>query len=218
MARYLELRTNPLGFPYHQPFHYLNAGLTGVSPDIHTQRWETCVGVINNNLGDMAGHYYIKEAFPGKSRASVLSIVDSLLDAYSKTFPTLSWLDKPTITGAMQILSAVVKLMGYSTNSPNVASSKFLHKFFSTLPVSRSDYYANQLQYSIWAARKSMGKLNRPVNRKKMSDPPLTVNAFYDPSTNQIVFPAGILQRPFFDVDSPEYVKYGWWVWCCCWA
>ncbi|KAG0284111.1 hypothetical protein BGZ96_011524 [Linnemannia gamsii] len=175
-----------LGFPYRQPLHNLNAGLSGISPDIYTQRWETCVGVINNNLGDLAGHYYINEAFPRNSRASVLSIVDSLLDAYSKTFPTLKWLDNPTLAGAMQKLSAIVKLMGYSTDSPNVASSKSLQKFFSTLPVSRSDYYANQLQHSIWAARKSAGELNKPVNRKMMSDPPQThgfdnMGHHYDP-------------------------------------
>lgn len=198
-----------LGLPYRQPIHNLNAVLSGVSPAIQTPRWKTCVRVINTNLGDMAGHYYVRKAFPGNSRASVLAIVDSLLDAYSKTFPTLTWLDKPTLAGAMQKLSAIVKLMGYSTDSPNVASSKSLQKYFATLPVARTDYYANQLQYSIWNTRTSMETLNKPVNRKTMSDPPQTVNAFYDPSTNQIVFPAGILQWPFFDVDSPEYVNYG---------
>ncbi|KAF9128660.1 hypothetical protein BG015_004308, partial [Linnemannia schmuckeri] len=198
-----------LGFAYRKPLHTLSAILSGISPDTLTPRWKTCVGVINNNLGDMAGHYYIQTAFPGASHASVLSIVDSILQAYSKAFPTLAWLDKPTLSGAMQKLKAIVKLMGYSTNSPDVASSASLQAYFSGLPVSKTDYYANQLQYSIWSARQSMGELNKPVNRKKLPDPPQTVNAFYNPSTNQIVFPAGILQTPFFNVESPEYVNYG---------
>ncbi|KAF8944802.1 hypothetical protein BGZ47_003696 [Haplosporangium gracile] len=202
-------RASNLGLAYRQPLRTLSAILSGISPDILIPRWKTCVGVINNNLGDMAGHYYIQTAFPGASRASVLSIVDSILQAYSKTFPTLAWLDKPTLSGAMQKLKAIVKLIGYSTNSPDVASSASLQAYFSGLPVSKTDYYANQLQFSIWSTRQSMGKLNKPVNRKKLPDPPQTVNAFYSPPTNQIVFPAGILQRPFFDVESPEYVNYG---------
>ncbi|KAF9292675.1 hypothetical protein BGZ88_006273 [Linnemannia elongata] len=198
-----------LGTPYRQPLHILSSTLSGVSPDTVTPRWKHCVSIINNNLGDMAGHYYIQTAFPGTSLTSTVSIIDSILASYKKTFPTLTWLDKSTLSGAVEKLQAMVKLMGYSTNSPDVSSSTSLQAYYSTLPVSRTDYYANQLQYSIWSTRESTGMLNKPVNRKKLPDPPQTVNAFYNPSTNQIVFPAGILQRPFFDVESPEYVNYG---------
>lgn len=198
-----------LGTPYRQPLHTLSATLSGVSPDTVTPRWKHCVSIINNNLGDMAGHYYIQTAFPGNSLNTTVSIIDSILASYKKTFPTLTWLDKPTLSGAMKKLQAIVKLMGYSTDSPDVSSSASLQAYYSTLPVSRTDYYANQVQYSTWFTQQSTGMLNKPVNRKKLSDPPQTVNAFYNPSTNQIVFPAGILQRPFFDVESPEYVNYG---------
>lgn len=198
-----------LGTPYRQPLYTLSAILSGVSPDTVTPRWKHCVSIINNNLGDMAGHYYIQTAFPGTSLNSTVSIIDSILASYKKSFPTLTWLDKPTLSGAMMKLQAIVKLMGYSTNSPDVSSSTSIQAYYSTLPVSRTDFYANQLQYSIWSTQKSTEMLNKPVNRKKLSDPPQTVNAFYNPSTNQIVFPAGILQRPFFDVESPEYVNYG---------
>ncbi|KAG9061818.1 hypothetical protein KI688_006969 [Linnemannia hyalina] len=138
-----------LGTPYRQPLHTLSATLSGVSLDTVTPRWKHCVSVINNNLGDMAGHYYIQTAFPGTSLASTVSIIDSILDSYKKTFPTLTWLDKLTLSGAMEKLEAIVKLMGYSTDSPDVSSSASLQKYFSTLPVSKTDYYANQLQYSI---------------------------------------------------------------------
>ncbi|KAF9118868.1 hypothetical protein BGX30_004243, partial [Mortierella sp. GBA39] len=100
-----------LGTPYRQPLHTLSATLSGVSPDTVTPRWKHCVSVINNNLGDMAGHYYIQTAFPGASRASTVSIINSILDSYKKTFPTLTWLDKPTLSGAMEKLKAIVKLI-----------------------------------------------------------------------------------------------------------
>ncbi|KAF9904445.1 hypothetical protein EC991_002663 [Linnemannia zychae] len=198
-----------LGFAYRQPIHNLNAVLGGVSPDIITPRWKTCVGVINDNVGDLAGHYYIQENFKGISRQYVVSIVDSLLQIYAKTFPTLKWLDKPTLAGAMKKIKAIVKLMGYSTDSPDVASSKSLQAYYADLPISASDHFGNQIQYNVWSTKQSMGNLNKPVNRKKLDAYPHLVNAFYNPAANQIVFPAGILQRPFFHVESPDYVNYG---------
>ncbi|KAG0379046.1 hypothetical protein BGX24_001907 [Mortierella sp. AD032] len=182
---------------------------TSSLPDTDIPRWKTCVQQVNDNLGDLAGHYYIQTAFPGNSRPTVLSIVDSLLQTYKRAFPTLQWLDKTTLQGALLKLKDMVRLMGYSTKNPDVASSKSLQTHYKDLPISRSDYFANLNQHAIWFTRQGMSKLNEPVDRKHFFTYPQLVNAFYNPSANQILFPAGILQRPFFHVDNPEYVNYG---------
>ncbi|KAG0266786.1 hypothetical protein BGZ95_003000 [Linnemannia exigua] len=182
---------------------------TASLPDTDIPRWQTCVQQVNENLGDLAGHYYIQTAFPGNSRPTVLSIVDSILQTYKRAFPTLQWLDKTTLQGALQKLKDMVRLMGYSTKNPDVASSKSLQTHYKDLPISRTDYFANLNQYAIWSTRLEMSKLNQPVDRKHFLTYPQLVNAFYNPSANQILFPAGILQRPFFHVDNPEYVNYG---------
>ncbi|KAF9904456.1 hypothetical protein EC991_002674 [Linnemannia zychae] len=178
-------------------------------PHTGIPRWQVCVGQINDNLGDLAGHYYIQTAFPGSSRATVLSMVDSLLQTYKRAFPTLKWLDKTTLQGALQKLKDMVRLMGYSTKNPDVASSKSLQQFYKTLPISRTDYVKNLVESVVWTRKNDMSKLNVPVDRRHFLTYPQLVNAFYNPSANQILFPAGILQRPFFHVENPEYVNYG---------
>ncbi|KAF9082327.1 hypothetical protein BGX23_012578 [Mortierella sp. AD031] len=195
--------------PYKQPLIVLNAALSGTSADVKVDRWKTCVGVVNANLGDIAGHYFVQQRFGGNSRTTVMSIIDALQSTYARTFPTLQWLDKNTRDGALDKLKAIVQLVGYSTNSPDVAFSKSLETYFKGYNVDPSNFFANQIQYSTWSKAESLATLNKPVNRKKLDYVPQTVNAFYDPSSNRILFPAGILQVPYFNVDNPEYVNYG---------
>lgn len=198
-----------LGLPYRRPLQFLNAAIAGTSPDLQPIRWKECVTVVNTILGDMAGHFFIQEFFKGNSRQSVISIIDSLLQTYAQTFPTLPWLDKSTRAGAVQKINAMQKLIGYTTDGPDVASSISLQSYYSSLTISNSDHFGNQLRYAVWDKTLEKSQLNQPMNQKKMRDPPQTVDAFYDGQSNHIIFPAGILQPPFFHVDNPEYVSYG---------
>ncbi|KAF9139535.1 hypothetical protein BG015_001986 [Linnemannia schmuckeri] len=198
-----------LGLPFRRPLQVLNAALTGTSPDLRPIRWRECVTVINTNLGDMAGHFFVQELFKGNSRQSVISIIDSLLQTYAQTFPTLPWLDDPTRAGAIQKINAMQKLIGYSTEEPDVASSISLQFYYSNLTISKFDHFGNQIRYAVWSKTLEKSQLDQPVNQKKMQDPPQTVDAFYHSPSNHIVFPAGILQSPFFHVDNPEYLNYG---------
>ncbi|KAF9129877.1 hypothetical protein BGW39_003769 [Mortierella sp. 14UC] len=91
-----------LGLPYRRPLQVLNAALTGTSLELQPPRWKDCVTVVNTNVGDMAGYFFVLEFFKGNSRESVIAIIDSLLHTYEQTFPTLPWLDEPTRTGALQ--------------------------------------------------------------------------------------------------------------------
>jgi endothelin-converting enzyme len=198
-----------LALPYRQPLQVLDAVITGISPDLQPPRWKACVSAVNTNLGDMAGHYFIQEFFRGNSRQSAISIIDSLLQTYAQTFPTLPWLDEPTRAGAVQKVKAMQMLIGYSTDEPDVASSTSLQSYYSDLIISKSDYFGNQYRYGVWSKTLERSTLNQPVNQKKMMVPPQTVDAFYYAPSNHILFPAGILQPPFFHVDNPEYLNYG---------
>ncbi|KAG0205690.1 hypothetical protein BGX33_007783 [Mortierella sp. NVP41] len=198
-----------LGLSYRRPLQVLKSALSGIAADIQPPRWKDCVAVINTNLGQMAGHFFVQETFKGDSRQSVMAIVDSLLETYTRTFPTLTWLDEPTRAGALQKLNAIIQLIGYSTDSPDVSSSISLQSYYSDLTISRDDYFGNQLRFAVWNSQRSMRELNKPVNRRTMNNYPQIVDAFYDASTNHMVFPAGILQPPFFHVDNPEYINYG---------
>ncbi|KAF8926832.1 hypothetical protein BGZ58_010890 [Dissophora ornata] len=194
---------------YHQPLRELNAALSGVSADVTPDRSKHCVAIINYQLGDMAGQYFIEESFKGESPEKVHDMIETLRAAYMKAFPELGWLDKETAEGAAKKMKAIVQLIGFSTDSPNVGSSESLESYYGKYKVDPKDYFGNQLRVGPWSTERSFRELNKPVNMLKMHMAPQTVNAYYSPTQNQIVFPAGILQPPFFHTENPEYINYG---------
>lgn len=205
----IQGRASSLGPEYQQPLRNLNSVLSGSNAAVIPDRWKHCVKVVDGSLGEMIGHYFIQEAFNGDSKAQATSIINSLLKGYGKVIPKLSWLDKATAAGATKKLKAIVALVGYSTTDPDVTDSKSVQDHYKDLKVNPTDFYGNQVGSNIWATERDFMTLNKPVNKKVMGSPPQTINAFYSPSNNQIYFPAGILQPPFFHSGNPEYVNYG---------
>ncbi|KAF8938725.1 hypothetical protein BGZ47_008458 [Haplosporangium gracile] len=205
----IRMFAGSLALPYRQPLRNLNAALSGVSADVVPDRWKICVAVVNSQLGDMAGQYFISDSFKGNSRAQVHDMIESLRETYLKSFPNLNWLDDATTEGAIMKMKAIVQLTGFSTNSPNVGSSNNVDLYYKDYKVDRNDYFGNQLRMHVWNTERYFNELGKLVNKKKMYMSPQTVNAYYSPTENQIVFPAGILQPPFFHTENPEYVNWG---------
>ncbi|KAG0294782.1 hypothetical protein BGZ96_000448 [Linnemannia gamsii] len=199
-----------LATPYSQPLDDLYTARTGTPIDAQAERWKSCASAVEATLGQMAGHYYVEEAFKGKSREEVIKLIDNIILSYEKTFPTLSWLDKITREGALKKLKAIVKTVGYSTVYPDVASSVSLEEFYKGFTVESGDYIGNRLRHASWAYEKSFEKLDMRTDRLTMDYMfPSHVNAYFHSSFNTINFPAGILQGVFFGVNYPEYVNYG---------
>ncbi|KAG0371442.1 hypothetical protein BGX24_001670 [Mortierella sp. AD032] len=195
--------------PYQQPLKALHSVQAGGSTGVTTERWKTCVATVNKNMGQLAGHYFVQETFKGNSRKEVMTIVDNILDSYGKNFPTLEWLDQTTRDGAIKKLKAIAQLVGYSTSSPDVASTESLEDYYKDFAVASDDYFGNQLRSLTWSAKGNFGLLPFPVDRNSMSMVPQIVNAYYSQTTNTINFPAGVLQPPFFHAENPEYINYG---------
>ncbi|KAF9325647.1 hypothetical protein BG006_010871, partial [Podila minutissima] len=198
-----------LSIHYHQPLRELYALMSGISAGVVPDRWKTCVEFVNANLGDMAGQYFVEQAFKGNSRDVVNNLIDSLRATYTKGFPELDWLDAHTKKGANDKMSTIVQLIGFSTESPNAGSCKSLQEYYEGYQVDASDYFGNKMRANLWSMGRDFKDLNKPVNRMKMQMSPQTVNAYYSATLNEIVFPAGILQQPFFHVENPEYINYG---------
>ncbi|KAG0260651.1 hypothetical protein BG011_001714 [Mortierella polycephala] len=194
---------------YNQPLRDLEAALSGVSASVASDQWKSCVRVMNSNLGQMVGHYFVQESFKGDSRSRVVAMIESLRAMFLKSFPTLKWLDSTTLKGAIEKMKAIIAHVGFSTDSPDVASSKSLEEFYQGYSIDKADYFGNQLRSSVSSTDRTFKELNKPVNKKKLGMPPQTVNAFYSPTDNQIFFPAGILQPPFFHEGNPDYLNYG---------
>ncbi|KAI1321652.1 hypothetical protein EDD11_003132 [Mortierella claussenii] len=198
-----------LSHHYRQPLREMNSALSGVSAAVIPERWKQCVLVVNQQLGEIAGQYFIEVSFKGNSRTQVHNMIENLRETYIKVLPNLGWLDGPTTEGAIKKMKAIVQLIGFSTDSPNVASSESLEHYYKGYVVDPKDYFSNQMRARLWGTAKSFKGLGHPVNMLKMHMAPQTVNAYYSPTQNQVVFPAGILQAPFFHAENPEYVNYG---------
>ncbi|KAF8977468.1 hypothetical protein BGZ46_007369, partial [Entomortierella lignicola] len=198
-----------LALEWRQPLREVNAVLSGVSASVIPDRWKYCVSIVNRQLGDIAGHFFIQKQFKGESQNQVHDMIETLRETYIKAFPKLDWLDKETAKGAIEKMKAIVQLTGFSTESPNVGSPKSLEEYYEKYKVEAKDFFGNQKRVNLWSAEKTLKELEEPVNKAKMHMVPQTVNAYYSPTENQIVFPAGILQAPFFHTENPEYVNYG---------
>jgi endothelin-converting enzyme len=198
-----------LGEPYRQPLSVLYATLNGMPPNFKVDRWKTCVESVSTNVGEIVGHYFVKERFKGNSRKDFTAIIESLRDTYAKALPAYKWFDKTTLEGALKKLAAIEPLVGYSTGSPDVPSTKSLKEYYEGYNVTTHDFFANQLTFATWSNAKTMSLAGKPIDRMKMLTTPQTVNAFYSPYSNQVLFPAGLLQFPYYHVENPEYVNYG---------
>ncbi|KAG0254630.1 hypothetical protein BGZ95_005975 [Linnemannia exigua] len=181
----------------------------GVSMDAKIEPWKICVDIVNNNLDHMEGHYFVKETFKGNSHQEVMIIIDNILTNYEKDFHILDWLDKPTHDGAIEKLKKLVQSAGYSTETPNLNSSKSLDEYYKNYSVSASDHFSSQAQYSASTAARKYILLPLAFDRKVAKMGHSIPNAYYDQSLNSIYFMVGILRPPFFHVENPEYMNYG---------
>ncbi|KAG0337095.1 hypothetical protein BG000_005825 [Podila horticola] len=198
-----------LGAEFRKPMQRLKAALQGVSADLVTPRWDTCVDVIDQALGAMAGHFFIGQAFKGDSKEGADSIITSLRAAFVKGLGRLTWLDRETLANATEKVEYLVQKVGFSTESPDVRSSEALEEYFKDLGIDKADFFGNQMRARTWNVQYTLNQLGKPVDKARWLMTPQTVNAYYNPTGNEIVFPAGILQQPFFHGDNPEYLNFG---------
>lgn len=192
-----------------KPMMRLKAALQGVSAHMLTPRWEVCVDVVDAALGAMAGHFFIQQAFRGDSKEGAESIISSLRTAFVDGLARLDWLDHETLVNAKKKVEFLMQKVGYSVESPDVRSPEGLEEYFKELEVEHSDFFGNEIRARQWNMKNVLNQLNKPVDKAQWLMSPQTVNAYYNPSGNEIVFPAGILQQPFFHTDNPEYLNYG---------
>ncbi|KAG0276201.1 hypothetical protein BGZ95_007856 [Linnemannia exigua] len=199
-----------LAGPYQQPLVAFN-NILGIplNSDPNIERWKNCATIVDNTLGHMVGHYFIKENFKGNSRQEVLNIINNTITSFVKEFSALTWFDKETLEGAIKKVKAVALGVGYSIESPNVASSKLLDEYYKGYTVDANNYFSNQLQSYTWSVANSFSQLPLPVKRAAKASTPTTVGAYSNYRLNAIIMPAGYLQGIYFNLENPEYINYG---------
>lgn len=175
-------------------FNHLLTGAKQLKP-----RWMRCVTEIDAGMGMALGEEYVKTAFPPSSKADVSGMVQNLIAALRNDISTLPWMSPETKTFALAKLSAIQRKIGYPSR----------WRDYSALRVARGPYVMNVLNADKFEFNRLLNKIGKPVDRAEWDMTPPTVNAYYDDSMNEIVFPAGILQPPFYDPATASAINYG---------
>ena len=163
-------------------------------------RWKRAMSVPNGILGEAVGEMYVNRYFPESSKQKMLALVENLRTALGEHIDALDWMSDETKVRAREKLAAFTVKIGYPDK----------WKDYSTLDITpEKTYYENLRSASAWYVKDNMDKLGKPTDKTEWGMTPQTVNAYYNPTTNEICFPAAILQKPFFDPEADDPVNYG---------
>lgn len=163
-------------------------------------RWKRALGATEGLLGEAIGELYVEKYFPASSKEYMIGLVENLRNALGKHIINLEWMSDDTKLQAIKKLNAITVKIGYPDK----------WKDYSTMEIDPSkSYYENRHNASMWHQAQQLAKWGKPVDKTEWGMTPQTVNAYYNPLANEIVFPAGILQAPFFDPNASDAENYG---------
>jgi predicted metalloendopeptidase len=162
-------------------------------------RWKRGITLLDGSMGEALGKIYVAKYFPPQNKARMQTLVLNLLEAYRRDIDTLDWMSAETKVGAQAKLGKLRPKIGYPDR----------WRDYSALKISRDDLFGNVVRANEFEYRRNLAKLGKPVDHGEWSMRPQTINANYNPTRNEITFPAAILQPPFFDASADDAVNYG---------
>ena len=180
-----------------QNFDFYSRTMRGVQEQ--QPRWKRAVSVVGSVLGEAVGQMYVEKYFPAEAKTRMTELVGNLQKALGERIQNLDWMSDATKARALEKLSTFTVKIGYPDK----------WKDYSTLEIKNDSYYENMKRATQWYYADMMSRYGKPVDRTEWGMTPQTVNAYYNPTTNEICFPAGILQYPFFDMNADDAFNYG---------
>lgn len=162
-------------------------------------RWKRGIGLVDRAIGEAVGKLYVEQYFPPEAKAKMLELVANVINTLDQGLGELEWMSEETRQQAKIKLSRFTPKIGY----PDV------WKDYSSLEIVRGDHFGNRSRANEWDYAREVGKLGRPIDRTEWGMTPQTVNAYYNPNMNEIVFPAARLQPPFFQLNADDAINYG---------
>ncbi|WP_336085423.1 M13 family metallopeptidase [Nocardia sp. SSK8] len=178
-------------------FDFVGRVLSGLEEK--PEMWRSAVGVVDDNLGEPLGKLYVDKHFPPAAKERALEMVADLRAAYHDNFTNSTWMSQPTREASIAKLDKIVAQIGYP--------DKWVD--YSAVTITRGKLIESLLAINTFESARAFARLGTEVDKSEWSMSPQTVNAYYSPTTNQIVFPAAYLQPPFFDKDAQDAVNYG---------
>jgi putative endopeptidase len=180
-----------------EAFHFNGSVLSG--QPAQEPRWQRAARVIDGKIGEALGQLYVEKYFPAESRAAMEDLVNNLRGVFRGRLETVSWMSEATRAKALAKFDRFTQKIGYP--------AKF--RDYSSVEIRRDDYLGNVLRASAFESKRELARIGKPVDKSEWNMTPPTVNAYFDPPENEIVFPAGILQPPYFDPTMDDAVNYG---------
>ncbi|MBS1795947.1 MAG: M13 family metallopeptidase [Acidobacteria bacterium] len=180
-----------------EDFNFSSKYLFGIQEQ--QARWKTCTAEVDAVLGESLGTEFVKKAFPPAAKKRMNELIDNLFAAYRERLSKLDWMSDATKKRALEKLAAYTRKIGYPDKL----------KGYKGLEIARASYFENNLRASEFQIKRNLEKATEPVDRSEWGMTPPTVNAYNNPQFNEIVFPAGILQPPFFSFDADDAINYG---------
>ena len=162
-------------------------------------RWKRAVSTVDGSLGEAVGQMYVEKYFPAAAKERMVALVKNLQESLGERIKGLSWMGEETKEKALEKLATFHVKIGYPDK----------WKDYSSLEIKDDSYWANIERANQWSYNEMIGKYGKPVDKDEWYMTPQTVNAFFNPTTNEICFPAGILQYPFFDMNADDAFNYG---------
>ncbi len=196
-ANSLERYADDLSKPFVDASFEYTKVLSGQA--VQKSRGEKMANVVDSYLGEALGELYVKKYFSEDAKKRMLILVNNLQKAYAKRIDKLNWMSPITKQKAKEKLFAITKKIGYPDK----------WRDYSNLQIARNTYFENMVSASADAYQFQLGKLGKPVDKSEWYTTPPTVTAYNNPTANEIVFPAGILQAPYFDNNADDALNYG---------
>ena len=178
-------------------FAFYSATLRGIPAN--EPEWKRGVRLVEGGTGEILGKLYVEKYFPPENKARMEKLVANLLAAYKQSIDTLDWMSPATKKEAQAKLATFAPKIGYPAK----------WRDYTKLAIDKDDLIGNVQRISVFNHERQMAKLGKPIDRAEWGMTPQTVNAYYNPQKNEIVFPAAILQPPFFDARADDAVNYG---------
>lgn len=196
--RLVNSAANALSKPFvDESFRFNGTVLEGRKEQL--PRWQTCTNNIDRMMGDALGQLFVEKHFPPAARQRMNELVENLRAALREELENADWLSPETKKNAVAKLDSFKSKIGYPDK----------WKDYAPVQVDRKSYYASLRSAALFARMENIRKIGKPVDRTEWGMTPPTVNAYYRPTWNEIAFPAGILQPPFFALDADDAINYG---------
>lgn len=178
-------------------FAFYGTTLSGVTQQ--RPRWKRVQRSVNDAMGEAVGQMYVAKYFPAEAKERMITLVKNLQEAFKQRITEAEWMDQKTKDIAIDKLGSVLVKVGYPDK----------WRDYSGLEIKKDSYLANIVRSNVFDIDYNLSKINKPTDKTEWGMTPQTVNAYYNPTTNEICFPAGILQPPFFNLKADDAANYG---------